>query len=152
MQVDNFIVCDDIRFEMGNKMSIMGIYDDTILIPSSQQGVDLKWPLPMRLAFFIRLYLLDPTSVPNRFEFIVIHEAEKIASVEGELSILDVSKPLRLAISVAQLPMPKPGNLSFKLVFKRDSEVIAEKTDLRQLTIGIIGLTQEIGPPQSLSH
>jgi hypothetical protein len=138
MQLDDFIVCDDVRFEMGNKMSIMGIYDDSILIPPPKVGSELQWPLMMRLSFFIRMYPTTRDADINGFEFIVTHESEKIASLDGAIAIRDPSKPLRLAISLSQLPLPSLGKLSFKIVLKNGSEILSDIDVPRNVTIALL--------------
>jgi hypothetical protein len=147
MQLADFIVCDDVRFEMGNKMSIMGIYDDSILIPPPGIGSELLWPLAMRLSFFIRMHPTAHDAAINGFEFIVTHEGEKIAFLDGAIAIRDPSKPLRLAISLSQLLLPSLGKLSFKIVLKNGSEVISETDVPHNIRIALLDDTPSVPAP-----
>jgi len=54
MKLIDFIICDDIRTELGNKFSLMGIYEDAINfnVSANESG---KWPKVIRIGFFIRI-------------------------------------------------------------------------------------------------
>jgi hypothetical protein len=54
MRVVNCIVCEDIRRELGNKHSLMGVYDCQLVFPvtGAQAG---RWPKFKQLSMFIRL-------------------------------------------------------------------------------------------------
>ena len=53
MKISNFIICDDIRTEIGNKHSLIGVYDGVIEfnVPPSEIG---KWPKVLKLGLFAR--------------------------------------------------------------------------------------------------
>lgn len=53
MKIINFIICDDIRQEQGNKVSLMGVYDDKIMFSVAPDQVD-AWPKPFSFAVFLR--------------------------------------------------------------------------------------------------
>lgn len=40
MQLTEVIFCDDVRFELGNKLSLMGVYDDKVKIASWNQATE----------------------------------------------------------------------------------------------------------------
>lgn len=48
MKIVDFILCDDIRQELGNKVSLMGIFSDAVVL---QQEV--SWPIRMNFGVFI---------------------------------------------------------------------------------------------------
>ncbi len=56
MRLKACIICEDIRREVGNKHSLMGIYDDAIIfhVPPAKKD---SWPRAKNLAFFIRIVL-----------------------------------------------------------------------------------------------
>lgn len=68
MKVSNFIICDDIRSEVGGKASIMGVYSDLInyTVTPDQKG---QWPKSKRLALYIQLDLEDGESIGQIKEF-----------------------------------------------------------------------------------
>lgn len=54
MKVLNFIICDDIRTEFGNKSSLMGIYNDSInfnITPDQKN----QWPKAIRLGVYAQI-------------------------------------------------------------------------------------------------
>jgi hypothetical protein len=54
MKIISFLVCDDIRNEVGNKYSLMGVYGDAIDFRVAPMNKD-KWPKRMRLGFFVSM-------------------------------------------------------------------------------------------------
>ena len=54
MKIINFLVCEDIRTEVGNKHSLMGVYGDTIEFRVTPMNKD-KWPKRVRLGFFVSM-------------------------------------------------------------------------------------------------
>jgi hypothetical protein len=54
MKISNFIICDDIRVELGNKHSLMGIYSNSINFQSSPDQKD-AWPKTKRLCVFAQI-------------------------------------------------------------------------------------------------
>ena len=54
MKMLNFVVCDDVRNEMGGKYSIMGVYGNSIEFSVTPEKKD-QWPKTMRTGFFITI-------------------------------------------------------------------------------------------------
>jgi hypothetical protein len=76
MKLVQFIVCDDIRKETGNKFSLMGIYENAIEFRVTPDKKD-KWPKTMRLGIYaksvsiktkIRGYTIDSRLTWNSME------------------------------------------------------------------------------------
>jgi hypothetical protein len=125
MKLLDFVVCDDIRFETGNKASLMGVYNDSMFL-TAQAGVAIKWPVVVRLGVYARLLAEKEKASPNRFLLDISHENNVLTHSEGELEIQDLSRPFALALPLAQLPIPGPGHLTFRLLFQRDSDVVSD--------------------------
>ena len=54
MKLLNFIICDDIRNELGNKHSLMGVYDDSIefqVTPDNQN----TWPKSLKVGIYAKV-------------------------------------------------------------------------------------------------
>ena len=49
MKLNCFLICDDIRNELGNKQSLTGIYDDVINFSMKDIG---KWPKVVKLGIY----------------------------------------------------------------------------------------------------
>ncbi|KJR97180.1 MAG: hypothetical protein VR65_24840 [Desulfobulbaceae bacterium BRH_c16a] len=56
MKIINSIFCDDIRNEEGNKISLMGVYDDKIIFSITPDHKD-TWPRPFSFAVFLRVLI-----------------------------------------------------------------------------------------------
>ena len=62
MKLLDFIICDDIRNELGNKHSLMGIYDDSIefqVTPDNQN----TWPKLLRIGIYAKVKTEDNEEV-----------------------------------------------------------------------------------------
>ncbi|MBU2630016.1 MAG: hypothetical protein KKE61_15470, partial [Proteobacteria bacterium] len=86
MKISNFIICDDIRMELGNKMSLMGIYPDTINFNSTinQQN---KWPKSKSLALYAQIKLEgeERLSDISAFKIEIDYDGEIIQIAKNEL-------------------------------------------------------------------
>lgn len=121
MKLLDFIVCDDIRHEIGNKPSIMGVYDNIIFSPPPEG--DLEWPITLRLGFFIR-FLKEPGDVqPEAFRVEFIRDGSVFSKVEGIIKAAsDSGFSIVLVNSAFQLI--GVGPISFKIVFSKKGKVI----------------------------
>ncbi len=54
MKLINFIICDDIRSEIGNKLSLMGVYSESINFHSKANDEN-QWPKTKRIALYIQM-------------------------------------------------------------------------------------------------
>lgn len=79
------IVCDDVRQEIGNKISLMGVYSSSIIVP----GFPIVLP---RLAFVMRARTL--ASNPFRsLRFLVRRDSEKFLESEPSMEPAPVAIP-----------------------------------------------------------
>ena len=85
MKITNFMICDDLRFEKDNKISLMGLYEDVIVfnVNSSNRG---KWPKPFSFAILLRMQI-EEKDVESGMETIAItlninDEEKKIAKID----------------------------------------------------------------------
>lgn len=105
------LVCDDIRTEVGNKVSIMGIYDEAMLVAS------LPAILP-RLSLFQRWSeVADAKSVRVEFKGSALDERHNI---EGELeggSEGARKTKLQMLLSLAPLRIAREGELEIATFF-----------------------------------
>jgi len=126
MKLIDFIVCDDVRIEMGNKLSIMGVYNDTLTL-ASPSGSDLPWPLALRLGIYSRFILSGNDQAPDHFRLTIRHETNEIAGGEGILMIQDPTKPFALALPLPQLAIPGPGYLHFQIALSKGATVLFDQ-------------------------
>jgi hypothetical protein len=123
MKLLDFIVCDDIRQEMGNKPSLMGVYDN-IILPPSPEG-DLKWPVALRLGFFIK-FLMEPDDVhPEAFRVEFIRDGSVFSKVEGIIKAVSANG-FSIALVNSAFQLIGVGPISFKIVFLKEGETIGQ--------------------------
>lgn len=83
------IVCDDIRFELGNKLSVMGTYNENAVVPS--------FPADLRLAVLGRI---TPRNLGPMIIQIRVTAPSRAVVLEGQVEV-EVT-----AMSVVAVPLP----------------------------------------------
>lgn len=116
MKLIDFIICDDIRTEVGNKHSIIGVYGDAIqfkVLPT-EKG---KWPKALKIGFFIRIKLEkdDEITKINKFKLNVIFDEKIKTLAEGVINIDVKSRGILLAVVFNQFVFEKSGLMSASL-------------------------------------
>ncbi|MFW5879804.1 MAG: DUF6941 family protein [bacterium] len=125
MKLIDFIVCDDIRQELFGKTTIVGVYSDLqIALPTD----NIKWPILLKLGFFIRFKAEDGIDIPDNFEVKFLQEDNIFHSFQGNINIPSKSSYFNLIAVNNAFPIPKLGNISFQIVFKKDNKIINEIT------------------------
>ena len=116
MKLVDFIICDDIRNELGNKHSLIGVYGESIQfkVPPVEKG---KWPKVLKIAFFIRIKLEkdDDITKLNKFKLNVIFNEKIKTLAEGVLTIDLNSKGILLAIVFNQFVFENSGLMSVSI-------------------------------------
>ncbi len=111
----DFLVCDDVREEKSNKLTLVGVYSGFIAVAT-------PWPaLLPKLGLFIRL-APQPDFIPERYTLRIKRDAEVMAVVEGNFTITDVTQPSTIVVVGAPFPLPGPGVLRFDLTLHRGQE------------------------------
>ncbi|EKE07801.1 MAG: hypothetical protein ACD_17C00512G0004 [uncultured bacterium] len=120
MRVIDFIVADDIRREIGHKVSLMGIYNDTIRIAAPPNA---SFPIGMRLGLYFRLLLEEQDTIPDNFLVKVFHNDTELGEFGGRIPpVKDEVKVMVFPIVAEQLPIPGEGKLSIQLQMLRGKE------------------------------
>jgi hypothetical protein len=113
MKLIDFIICDDIRNELGNKQSLIGVYGENIIfnVPPPEKG---KWPKVLKLAFFIRIKLEqdDDRTKLNKFRLNVIFNEKIKTLAEGIINVDLNSKGILLAVVFNQFVFENSGLMS----------------------------------------
>ncbi len=124
MKISDFLICDDIRTEITNKHTLVGVYDEN-LIRITRKAADI-WPITTKLAFFIRILLEQDDSLPDRVAFSCFKDEEKLFSADGKLdnkSVKDISQ-LNIVIMGNPFNIPSEGELRFKLELFNESNIL----------------------------
>lgn len=111
-RVLHHIVCDDIRLELGNKVTLVGCYGNKIFVTPGFPGIMPK------LCFFFRIgnvahktsYRLEVTSPKTPS-----HKSAVVASREGTLTVRDAGEIAQLAVVSSPFRLPSPGKYGGKL-------------------------------------
>ncbi len=122
MKIEYFFVCDDIRYELGNKHSIIGLYDDKIIFNVTSDQKD-TWPKTMQLGVFSRINMEDdrPQSVDFKIKY---NEKEKLLGKGLAMAKKQhrVDKVLTFAILFHSFLFDEPGRIKFILDFFDDDK------------------------------
>jgi hypothetical protein len=138
MRLLDFLVADDIRQELGNKTSVMGIFNNAI---SLNVPTDFKWPFPLRLGLYIRILSDDTDEIPNRFQLKISLDGKVIAEFKGNLKTKEQAKLITLQLSANPLPIPALGVLNFQLELLKENVVISSFTN--PFPINVSQMTQK---------
>lgn len=125
MRLIDFIICDDVRREQGNKISIMGIYNESIHLnlPS-----DVKWPIAFRLGTYIRIELENHDPIPDKFIVKVSQNDKNSAKLEGNIAGVGQSRILALPFAINPLPLNGLGFLRLEVEILKGNEVLLAET------------------------
>ena len=132
----NIIVCEDVREELGNKKSLMGVFGGDIVV--------LEFPVTLQLAFYIE-YVPDSsdTNTEISFEFRMLMDDQEL--VKGK-AVFQTSPPG----NVAGITLPKglanfDKECRFRLLVteagKSEIELVSKRI-LRGLTVSSDTVTQ----------
>lgn len=135
MRLLDFVICDDIRTEIGNKLSLMGVYTGTYIIPDNI----VKWPFPTRFGFFIRL-LAEGDQPGHDFEFHILRLGETKVKIEGSILNIDPGKPFIIHFNISPFLIKEAGTLDFEIRFLKGTAPIS----IPLSSLEIIGSTAEL--------
>lgn len=116
MKITDFIICDDVRQEIGNKFTLVGVYDTDVRIqtPSPES---LTWPLPVNLAIYSRLQLEPKDEGLDTFEMVITQDEKELARLQGKINIQHRDRAFPISARMPGFPLPGPGLIKFHLRF-----------------------------------
>lgn len=125
MKLLEALFCDDIRFEVNNKLSLMGLYADRLVFRSSPDK-ELKWPLSVKLASLLRFRFEVDDERPDAFDFEYFINEKSTIKMSGIIKA-DTSKTyMNLTVMAEGIPL-EIGSLGFTVrLMKNDKIVFAE--------------------------
>ena len=112
MELMDFVVCDDIRPELGNKFSLMGVYERAYVI----NALVTTWPYTTRLALFIRVQFGNEP-IPQQFEFRTLRRGEIRGRFPGAIPNLVAATPFSLVLNLNPFGILEPGIIDFEIAF-----------------------------------
>jgi len=125
MKLLDFIICDDIRNEIGNKNSIIGVYSDAIVFSVNKES-SKQWPKRMKLGFFIRILFEETDEIPDKFVFNMLIDSELKEIGKGDLNIQKKgsSNKLILALVHNNFLFQNEGIMEFQFDFYKDNKIV----------------------------
>jgi hypothetical protein len=136
MKFIDIIFCDDIRQELHNKLSLMGLYNDRMVLSVNKEN-EISWPQPINLSALLRFSLEDGNEAPNSFEFEYWLNKESILKINGELNLIINGKSqfqFQLILSGIGIPL-KPGDLGFSIKLYSQKQLLLSKANETALII-----------------
>ena len=86
MKFIDVLFCDDIRVEINNKVSLMGLYNDRIVFRSHEK-TKFEWPIKKDLAMLVRLNISDNEKKPISFAFECFSNDKSIVKIDGNTDL-----------------------------------------------------------------
>jgi len=153
MRLIDFIICDDIRQEIGGKVTLVGVYEDRIMInaPSAEA---LRWPVRLRLGFFIRLLNDGSLTDVDGFDLQVRCNDKTLCRLSGPVQLPPRDRLMNLFFVNSSVRVPGEGGLGVALIFKRAGAVVREiRPDLSiQVRVAAPAAATPAPPPQVTRH
>jgi hypothetical protein len=144
MKVIDFIICDDIRKEMGNKFSLAGIYNERIRLEAKDISA-IKFPLPFRLGVFVRLLLgvVDQNAFDDLvFVLDVKFNGEQLFRADATTEPRRDDQKQNLIIGIPFMAnfllLKGPGKIQFNLVAKSAGKEILQFSPEYDFTIDVV--------------
>ena len=135
MKFYDIIFCDDIRDEINNKKSLVGVYNDRIVFHTNQK-VEIQWPVRTRLSVLLRFKLDSADQYPDKFEFEYFMNDKSIAKVEGALKI-DSSRfqeQISLPLKAEGIPL-ELGKLGFSIKLYKGNKLLLSEEDKQAMVV-----------------
>jgi len=153
MKLVDFIVCDDIRQEVGGKVTLVGVYEDRLMINVPNPDA-MRWPAKLKLGFFIRLLNDGTAPAMDNFDLQVHCDKKTICRLSGPLKIKKQRGLMNLFFVNSAVRFPSEGTLSVTLLFKKSDDVVYEiKPDLNiKVAVAASGKAKKSIPPQHVTR
>lgn len=124
MKIIDAIFCEDIRFELNNKLSLMGLYGDQIIFQVSESvATEIRWPMATTLALLLRFKMEKKEKHPDQFKFEYLFENSPLINISGQINMDKNQSTISIALLTPQLPL-KPGNLGFSIHLFEGNELV----------------------------
>jgi len=130
MKLLDFIVAEDIRHEMGNKHSIIGIYNEVIGLQSKSITT---WPIPFRFGVFIRLKTVEHDNTANKFTLNIVYDNNIIATMNGNVTPDKAINIISLPLVLSTFPLPGYGEITFNFEIFNDKKSLYSDSQVLEI-------------------
>lgn len=126
MKMLDCIICDDIRREIANKITIVGAYNDRIEFISNTAQAPVKFPLFIRCSMYLRL-LNDDKVEYNEILITLTNLGDVVFEINVEIpKEHDIYRPIVIPIPIQSLKVVGVGPLEVVVKVKKDKNLIQE--------------------------
>ena len=113
MKIIDFIACEDIRTEIHEKHTLVGVLPTDVNITFPKDG-NVKWPVMFKISLFVRLKIEREDIRPDYFEIDFVYNNSSISKLKGDFKMPDTIEYVNIAVSNV-FTIPMDGILAFKL-------------------------------------
>ncbi len=131
MKITDFIFCDDIRQELKNKASLIGIYNSKITFEKSEVS---SWPIGMKAAILFRLMLEGDVIDSFRLEITNCG----IQPFTKEIKIDNPKEMVQVVLIFPVFPILKDERMNFNLTFLNNNKVVKEIKPAYAIDVSLI--------------
>ena len=127
MKIETFLICDDIRNEIGNKNSLIGVYDQKILFNATPETSG-KWPKHLKLGIYTKINFegLKPDNFKVKSKY---NENEKKLVLTGKMAAVGENDKMNIAMVTPNFIFEGPGGMQFSFEFYSETEELLESID-----------------------
>lgn len=130
MKLLDALFCDDIRIEINNKFSLMGLYNDRIVYPNTT-----SFPIITRLAALLRFSLDKKELTISNFKFNYFLNEKSILELQGQIQLPPAQRFANLVIQAEGLKLEQ-GELGYSItIYDEKNEEIFKKNEKCALKI-----------------
>jgi len=125
LKIIDFIICEDIRHEIGNKETFIGVFPNYIIALSKES--DFKKPIIIKLAFMFRFLFEDKDPRPDFFKMEFITNGKTYPKIDEQpLKMASAVKLFNMLICIPNFPLISYGEIEIKTIFKKQNKIIKE--------------------------
>jgi hypothetical protein len=122
MEFIDVLFCDDIRVEINNKVSLMGLYNDRIVFYTHDQ-TKIEWPIKMDLAILVRFSISEKEKHPITFTFECFSNDKSVVKIEGNTDLTNIDGSIFSIILNTKNISLNPGDLGYSInIYDKDKK------------------------------
>jgi hypothetical protein len=127
LKILNYIFCDDIRHEIGGKVTLVGVYNDRIVFNPPPNLKDVPWPVTLKLGVFVKLCFDSEDKDIDSFELELLLNNDKILQrINGKIAKKAERQFLNIVFVNPALQIPSAGEINTRITFKENNKKITE--------------------------
>ena len=136
MKLLDIIACDDIRSELGGKLSLMGVFGDSIKL---QIPKGAPRPVALPLSLYLRILVEENDSIPDGFKAVIHLDNKEFAKIEGSINVSgEIPKILGFVLPLKMLQVSGDTTLSLTATFFAGGKKVMEVSPLYDISIQVI--------------